>query len=107
MTKMKEIKMKKLLIGLTLATIAATPVMAQSYYGGSNRDTASFRGQMHAAPMSPGYDSYAYAPGPAYQGYAAPEWSSPYSSFSGDEYVRTDPDPAIRLELRREQHNPS
>jgi hypothetical protein len=85
--------MKKLMLGLTLAAaMAATPALSATVRGYSGQSTAS--------PMTPVYGSYTYAPrGLGAYGYAGPLVNGP--TFS-DEYQGTDPDPSIRLQLRRD-----
>lgn len=84
---------KKLIVGLTLAAaVIATPALSQTVRG--------YTGYAAESTMAPGYSAYAYAPrGLGAYGYAGPLVNGP--TFS-DEYPGTDPDPFIRLQLRRD-----
>jgi hypothetical protein len=84
---------KKLIVGLTLAAaVIATPALSQTVRG--------YTGYTNGPMMAPGYGSYAYAPrGFGAYSYVPPMVNSP--TFS-DEYIGTDPDPAVRLQLRRD-----
>jgi hypothetical protein len=86
--------MKKLMVGLALAAaVIATPALSDTVRG----HTGYVTGRM----MAPGYGGYAYAPpGLNAYGYAGPMAYG--RTYFGDEYVGTDPDPFIRLQLRRD-----
>lgn len=76
--------MKKLMTGLIFAAIAATPAMANSHHSRYSR--------------GPSYGAYTYAPGYGAYGSVGPavRGSGPYGAYGSD------PDPSIRLQLRRD-----
>ena len=96
--------MKKLIMGAALATLLASPAFAQSYSadfgtgnvlnvpaaeaaGGFGADTAG-----HAYAYAPARGSRAQAMSP----------SDPDTVYNDGHYVGRDPDPNVRLELRRD-----
>ena len=107
--------MKKLILSAALATVLAAPAFAQSYDPdvGTGNIVSSWRG---------GYGKYyvprsamrAYAQAPARRVYTrshvrahAPFLASdPYAVEIEGFYVGRDPDPLVRLDLRREGYNP-
>jgi hypothetical protein len=93
--------MKKLMIGLALVTMASVPAVANSTDWRTSHDQRDAQHYvvtdttMAYAPMAQGYDAYAYAP--------APEMLyGPPPVYNSGSYQGTDPDPFVRLQLRRE-----
>ena len=83
--------MKKLLIGLALTATAVTPSFAAGYQYRAADTTVT------GPTMPAGSGAYAYAPGQP--NYIAPV---PGAVFVNGEYQGADPDPLIRLQLRRD-----
>jgi hypothetical protein len=81
--------MKKLMMGLALAALAATPALANG-----NQARMS-----NAGNNDPGYSAYDYAPGAAIGAYDVAPGSAPV--FVDGHYVGADPDPFIRNQMRR------
>ena len=82
--------MKKILLAtFALATIAASPAFAQT--ADNNHMTRSQRIAAHA--RAAGSDAY---------GQYYSEYNDPYAVIVGNRVVGRDPDPNIRLELRRD-----
>lgn len=93
--------MKKLLLSAAVAAVLATPAFAQSYdpdfgTGNVNPPVASEQGQF-------GGSSYAYAPRTTRSMHARRTMRGPHAVYSYDgQYRGWDPDPNVRLELRRD-----
>lgn len=103
--------MRKVLIAAAFAAMIALPASAQSYspgYGTGNLVTlpAPARGGFSAAGTRNG--AYAYAPENAItrggRNVRAEELSpnDPDTVYEGGQYVGRDPDPNVRLQLRRD-----
>lgn len=101
--------MKKLIIGLTFAAMAATPALSatvRGYVGSAKLSPSApaYRSYTYA-PVAPSYRNYTYAPGYGSLAYAppvagpAPIITGPAPIFEDGEYLGTDPDPFIRLQL--------
>jgi hypothetical protein len=103
--------MRKLLIAASFAAMVASPAFAQSYSPGFGTGNvidlpARTQGGFFAAGNPNG--AYAYAPG----GAAARRQSDtrvdalspsdPYTVYEAGQYVGRDPDPNVRLQLRRD-----
>jgi len=104
-------QMRKLLIAAGFCAVIASPASAQSYspgYGTGNLVTlpAPAHGGVSAAGTR--NDSYAYAPENAMirggRNVRAEELSpnDPDTVYEGGQYVGRDPDPNVRLQLRRD-----
>ena len=101
--------MKKFLMSTALSVVLASPAFAQSYsagYGTGNviNQPALEHGGFAAAPSE---DAYAYQPSraSARRMHARAESISPTDPdtvYESGEYVGRDPDPNVRLELRRD-----
>ncbi len=89
--------MKKLMIGLALTAMATTSAFAQYSTGTHVRAPHSTMSM-----YGPGHDAYAYAPERGYG--AANAWSNPGAVIVDGEYRGADPDPAVRHQLRRNDH---
>jgi hypothetical protein len=103
--------MRKLLIAAGLATLVASPTSAQSYSPGFGTGNvinlpALEHGGFFAAGTPNG--SYAYEPENSVtrgvRNFQAPALSpnDPYTVYEGGQYVGRDPDPNVRLQLRRD-----
>lgn len=81
--------MKRLMIGLALTAMIATPTLAQTYSADARMANTHMRGT-----YSQGYDAYASAD----RGFVA---NGPVL-YAGGQYLGWDPDPAIRADLLRQ-----
>ena len=90
--------MKKLMIGLALTAMAASPALAAGKYhrATASEAQASDNAIVTGSTMPAGADAYAYAPDTTYM---AP---APGAVFVQGEYQGADPDPLIRLQLLRD-----
>jgi hypothetical protein len=102
--------MKKLMIGLALTAMVATPALAETYMtttGATSAGIAADGRYMISDSGAPGYVPYGSYGAPAYGAYAyAPEagmtYAPPYSVYVNGRYQGSDPDPQVRLNLRRD-----
>jgi hypothetical protein len=85
----KEFKMKKLLLAATALAVIASPALAKS---GSRKVVAPYAQAPFAWQAGP-LGAYAQSPGIAAQ---------PYAVYEHGRYVGADPDPNVRLMLRRD-----
>jgi hypothetical protein len=107
--------MKKLLISTVFGILLASPAFAQSYSGGYGTGNvidqpALEHGGFAAAPTN---DAFAYAPEHASVRHArsaraealptqSMSTNDPDTVYESGQYVGRDPDPNVRLELRRD-----
>lgn len=107
--------MKKLLMGAAFVALLASPAFAQSYdpdYGTGN----VLNVPAAEAAGGNGFSSYAYAPAPQHlsrreramraQAFApaGTSMSDPDTVYAYGQYKGRDPDPNVRLELRRDDN---
>jgi hypothetical protein len=91
-TEAKEILMKNLAIATAAIALLATPAVAQ--YAGGYVQGPAYYGSTYGQPYGQPY------------GYAAPYASGPMfisPGYSRELDIATEPDPNVRLELRRDQ----
>ncbi|HET7191674.1 MAG TPA: hypothetical protein VFI98_07145 [Pseudolabrys sp.] len=103
--------MRKLLIVTGLAAMIASPAMAQSYSAGvGTGNVVNLPALEHGGFTSPGAANAAFASAPEREitrgvrnGRAqAPSSNDPDTVYESGQYVGRDPDPNVRLELRRD-----
>lgn len=101
--------MKKILVSAAFAVMLATPAFAQSYspgYGTGNLVTLPAAGGGSPAAFSSAGSAYASAPRTSerLRGVRAEAISpnDPDTVYVNGEYVGRDPDPNVRLELRKD-----
>jgi len=88
--------MKKLVIGAALAMLIASPVFAQSY------DPDLGTGNVLNVPAAgAGTHAFAYAPTQRLNGIRA-QAGAPDTVYRDGHYIGQDPDPNVRLQLRRD-----
>lgn len=98
--------MKKLILSAALATLVASPALAQSYTGSLGTGNIVPPGNYQASRTDVGTTgfargAYAYEPARGAFAYEA----APGAVYDHGEYRGADPDPNVRLELRR--HDPA
>lgn len=92
--------MKKTILAAAIAALA-TPALAQGIDVGAGEYNETARTQANLTPWrSPMMGSYAYAPGQTFgqYGYGV----APGSVYENGEKIGQDPDPSVRLQLRRD-----
>jgi hypothetical protein len=85
---------KMLLASAAVATMIASPALAQSSWQSGSIPAAPFYGQV--APHGQ------VAPFGAYAQQRPGAFVTPYAQHLGGDYVGTDPDPTVRLQLRKD-----
>jgi hypothetical protein len=92
--------MKKVLVALALTTLVASPALAQTPDTGVWAASKAWNAGDFA--QQPAYDAYsAYGQVPVVPGPAFAQPVSPDAGLGGD-YVGTDPDPNVQLELLKD-----
>lgn len=92
--------MKKTILAAAIVALA-TPALAQGIDVGAGEYNETARTQANLTPWrSPMTGSYAYAPGQTFgqYGYGV----APGSVYENGEKIGQDPDPSVRLQLRRD-----
>lgn len=85
--------MKKTLLSAALVALLASPAVAQTAYGSAKVPAPQQRALSGSVDPASAFSAFAYVPGPADRGIAV---------FERGQYRGQDPDPNIRLDLRRD-----